>query len=124
MHKFRAVPLLFAVAVATLATSVSVGETVSAAAPTSPRQFEAIRSYGSSIVSHSPDVGDFNSDGRPELVSSLQNADGTFTTFDPSSAIGLQSVDAQPVINLFKTFRIADFNGEGFDDILQVPYAV
>ena len=123
MHKFRAVPLLFAVAVATLATSVSVGETVSAAAPTSQLQFEAIRSYGSSIVSHLPDVGDFNNDGRPELISSLQNADGTFTTFDPSSAIGLQSVDAQPVINPVKTFRIADFNGDGFDDILQVPYA-
>jgi hypothetical protein len=106
--------------IASLGISLSVVSPAQAEA-LPPLQFEAIRSYGASVTSHFPAVGDFNNDGRPEPISSLQNADGTFTTLDGNS-IGLASVDQAGVVDPAKTFRIADFNGDGLDDILQIPY--
>jgi hypothetical protein len=100
-----------------LSVSASAGVQISAV----PIQFEAVRSYGDSVSSHFPDIGDFNHDGKPEVISSIQNADGTFATLAGGS-IGLGAVDQFPVQDPAKTFRIADFNGDGLDDILQIPY--
>lgn len=91
---------------------------VAAEAASSALQFEAYRSYGATEATHLPIVGDFNHDGKSEVVSSLQNADGTFTTSEGPD-IGIRNADAP---SLVKTFRVADFSGDGFDDILQVPY--
>jgi FG-GAP-like repeat len=104
-----------------LAMSLSVSEWARAEISAAPIQFEAVRSYGESVSSHFPDIGDFNHDGKPEVTSSIQNADGTFTTLAGAN-IGLGAVDQFPVRDPAKTFRIADFNGDGLDDILQIPY--
>ncbi len=90
----------------------------SAANPTV--QFDAVRSYGNSLAAHFPGIGDFNGDGRYEPTSSLQNANGTFTTFD--GGIGLDIVDSTSFKDNVKTYRVADFNSDGLDDILLVPY--
>lgn len=120
VNRVRKSVVLVVVTASAAITALSVAS-AGAAVPAVPLQFEAVRSYLGHVSSHFPDVGDFNNDGRPELISTLQNADGTFTTFD-QDAIGLGAVDAQPVVDPAKTFRVADFNGDGFDDILQEPY--
>jgi FG-GAP-like repeat len=106
---------------AILAMSLSVSNSARAEISVAPIQFEAIRSYGESVSSHFPDIGDFNHDGKPEVISSIQNADGTITTLAGAN-IGLGAVDQFPVQDPAKTFRVADFNGDGLDDILQIPY--
>jgi FG-GAP-like repeat len=89
-------------------------------APNPAVQFDAVRSYGASLATYLPDIGDFNGDGRYEPTSTLQNADGTFTTLD--GGIGLDVADASPIRDHVKTYRVADFNLDGKDDILLVPY--
>ena len=59
---------------ALLAMSFSVSASVQAEISAAPIQFEAVRSYGESVSSHFPDIGDFNHDGKPEVISSLLNA--------------------------------------------------
>jgi hypothetical protein len=83
-------------------------------------QFDAVQSYGNSMAAHQASIGDFNGDGRYEPTSTLQNADGTFTTFD--GGIGLDAIDVSPTRGNVKTYRAADFNGDGLDDLLLVPY--
>ena len=98
---------------------LAVQQSVSSA-PNPTVQFDAVRSYGNTLATHFPGIGDFNGDGRYEPTSSLQNADGTFTTFD--GGIGLDVVDSSAVRDNVKTYRVADFNRDGLDDILLVPY--
>ena len=85
-------------------------------------QFEAARSYGSTVSSRLPDLGDFDGDGRIEPLGSLQRADGTFATVE-GATMGLSGADQLGASDHLKTFRIADFSGDGRDDVLAVAYA-
>ena len=121
MTRRRTVSVASLSVLAFLAVPLSASEEARAEISAAPIQFEAVRSYGESVSSHFPDIGDFNHDGKPDVISSIQNADGNFTTL-AGAAIGLGPVDQFPVQDPAKTFRIADFNGDGLDDILQIPY--
>ena len=74
MTRIRTASIASLSVLALLAMSLAMSEWARAEIPAAPIQFEAVRSYGESVSSHFPDIGDFNHDGKPEVISSLLNA--------------------------------------------------
>ncbi len=105
-------------------TTSGVRGSLQASSSTSTWQFHA-KQVDSGNSGKFPGIGDFNNDGLVEPMSTLATPSGGFTLLNGAN-IGLQRFDSYSSLNpnnfLTKTVRIADFNRDGYDDILSIPY--
>lgn len=94
---------------------------------TQAKKFEAIYRSGFPTQWHDIFPGDFNGDGKTDLLTRANNGDGTYTWYlDFSNGINFTSCNVDlPFtfdvhINIFDKLYIGDFNGDGKSDICVV----